>query len=91
MSLLFSWIKKELAYIKNSFMDIIRGFIVFILASSGLGVAILLRDLGANGTVITFFGLIVEFISLVLCYFLLRGYLKTKEELEDSKSKEKKP
>jgi len=91
MSSLFSWIKKELAYIKDSFMDIIRGFIVFILASSGLGVAILLRYLEFNGHVITFFGLIVEFISLFFCYFLLRGYLKSKEELEVSKPKEKKP
>jgi len=91
MSSLSSWIKKELAYIKNSFMDIIRGFIVFILASSGLGVAILLRYLEFDGTVITFFGLIVEIISLFLCYFLLRGYLKSKEELDASKSKEKKP
>lgn len=91
MSSLFSWIKKELAYIKDSFMDIIRGFIVFILASSGLGVAILLRYLEFNGPVITFFGLIVELISLFLCYFLLRGYLKSKEELEVSKPKEKKP
>lgn len=91
MSSLTSWIKKELAYIKKSFMDIIRGFIVFILATSGLGVAILLRYLEFDGSVITFFGLIVEIISLFLCYFLLRGYLKSKEEFEASKSKEKKP
>ena len=91
MSSLSSWIKKELSYIKNSLMDIIRGFLVFILASSGLGVAILLRYLEFDGTVITFFGLIVEIISLFLCYFLLRGYLKSKEELDASKSKEKKP
>ena len=90
MSSLSSWIKKELAYIKNSFMDIIRAFLVFILASSGLGVAILLRYIGADGTVITLFGLIVEIISLFLCYFLLRGYLKSKEELEVSEPKEKK-
>lgn len=91
MSSLFSWIKKELAYVKTSFMDIINGFIVFILASSGLGVAILLRYLEFNGTVITFFGLIVEIFSLFLCYIILRGYLKSKEELEVSKPKEKKP
>ncbi|MFW9941663.1 MAG: hypothetical protein ACFFFT_11530 [Candidatus Thorarchaeota archaeon] len=88
MSSLTSWIKKELVYIKNSFMDIIRGFIVFILASSGLGVAIMLRYLEFDGTVITFFGLIIEAISLFLCYFLLRGYLKSREELEASKPKE---
>jgi hypothetical protein len=90
MPSIFSWIKKELVYIKKSFMDIIRGLILFILASSGLGIAIFLRYFGYNGTVITFFGLIVEFIALILCYLLLRGYIKSKEELDSSKPKEKK-
>lgn len=90
MPSIFSWIKKELVYIKKSFMDIIRGLILFILASSGLGIAIFLRYFGYNGTVITFFGLIVEFIALILCYLLLRGYIKSKEELDFSKPKEKK-
>ena len=80
---------KELSYIKKSFMDIIRGLILFILASSGLSIAILLRYFGYNGTVITFFGLIVEFIALLLCYLLLKGYLKSKEEQDSSKPKEK--
>ncbi|MFX1377000.1 MAG: hypothetical protein ACFFA0_14435 [Promethearchaeota archaeon] len=71
-------------------MDIIRGFIVFILASSGLAIAIFLRYLGYNGTVITLFGLLVEFISLILCYFLLKKYIKSKEELEKSKLTKKK-
>ncbi|MFW9877191.1 MAG: hypothetical protein ACFFG0_29220 [Candidatus Thorarchaeota archaeon] len=91
MSLLFSWIKKEFDYIKNSFIDIIRGFVVFILASSGLLAAIILRYLEFNGTIITFFSLIVEFLSLFLCYFLLREYIKSKEELGAIKPKEKKP
>lgn len=90
MSSLFSWIKKELVYIKNSFIDIIIGIIVFALASSGLTIAIFLRYLGYDGTVITFFGLLLEAISLILCYFLLKGYLKTKEELETAEKKEKK-
>ncbi|MHA2393419.1 MAG: hypothetical protein ACXAEX_15875 [Promethearchaeota archaeon] len=89
MSSVISWIKKELVYIKNSFFDIIKGFIFFVLASSGLGIAIFLRYLGYNGTVITFFGLIVEFIALLLCYFLFRRYSKTKEELEKPSTKEK--
>ncbi|MFX0072148.1 MAG: hypothetical protein ACFFAO_13760 [Candidatus Hermodarchaeota archaeon] len=90
MSSLFSWVKKELVYIKKSFMDIIRGIIVFSLASSGLAIAILLRYLGYNGTIITFFGLTVEAISLFLCYLLLKGYLKTKDELKAPEPKEKK-
>ena len=88
MSSLLSWFKKEIIYIKNSFMDIIRGCIFFVLASSGFGVAAILSYLGYNGTIITFFGLIVESFSLILCYFLFRGYLKQKDDLETSKSSE---
>jgi hypothetical protein len=88
MPSLFSWIRKEFAYIKNSFMDIIRGLIIFILASSGLGIAIILRYFDYNGILITFFGLIVEFIALILCYLLLREYLKSKKDTNLSKSKE---
>ncbi|MFW9783752.1 MAG: hypothetical protein ACFFFB_15820 [Candidatus Heimdallarchaeota archaeon] len=89
MSSLFSWIKKEIIYIKNSFFDIIKGFILFVLASSGLGIAIFLRYLGYNGTVITFFGLIIEFVALLLGYFLLRRYSKSRDELEKPSNKEK--
>lgn len=89
MPSVFSWIKKELGYIKDSFEEIVKGFIIFALASSGLVIAILLRYFGYNGTVITFFGLVVEFISLFLCYLLLKGYLRSKEDQEKSEIKEK--
>jgi len=82
MTLIFSWIKKELVYIKDSFKELVKGFIIFALASSGLVFAILLRYLGYNGTVITFFSLAIELISLFLCYLLLKGYLKSKEDKE---------
>ena len=68
-------------------MDIIRGFIFFVLASSGFVVAAFLSYLDYNGTTITIFGLIVELLSLFLCYLLFRGYLKPKEDLEPAKSK----
>ncbi|MFX1420135.1 MAG: hypothetical protein ACFE9N_14555 [Promethearchaeota archaeon] len=90
MASVFSWIKKEIVYIKNSFFQIILGLILVILASSGLGCAIILRYLRYNGTIITFFSIIVEFISLILCYFLLRHYLKSEESTEVSKTKGKK-
>ncbi|MHA2182602.1 MAG: hypothetical protein ACXAAH_14370 [Promethearchaeota archaeon] len=88
MPSVFSWIKKEIIYIKDSFKEIVKGFLVFALATSGLVVAILLRYFGYNGTVITFFGLAIEFISLFLCYLLLKGYLRTKEDQEKPKAKE---
>ncbi len=87
MVLVFLWIKKELIYLKDSFFEIIKGFILVILASAGLGCALFLRYLGFNGTIITLFGIITEIISLLLCYFLFRGYLKTEEKTEPSKSK----
>jgi hypothetical protein len=91
MPSVFSWIKKEIVYIKDSFKEIVKGFLVFALASSGLVIAILLRYFGYNGTVITFFGLVIEFISLFLCYLLLKGYLRTKDNQERLKEKEKTP
>ena len=91
MPSVFSWIKKELGYIKESIEEIVKGFIIFALASSGLVIAILLRYFGYNGTVITFFGLVIEFISLFLCYLLLKGYLRSKEDQEKSEVKEKTP
>lgn len=89
MVLVFSWIKKELMYLKDSFFEIIKGFILVILTSAGLGCALFLRYLGFNGTIITLFGIITEIISLLLCYFLFRGYLKTEEKTEPSKSKKR--
>ncbi|MFW9970488.1 MAG: hypothetical protein ACFFDF_09830 [Candidatus Odinarchaeota archaeon] len=90
MSSVFSWIKKELGYIISSFSQIIIALFVVILASSGLGCAIFLRYLGYNGTIISFVSIIVEIVSLLLCYFLLRGYLKTEEKVETSATKGKK-
>jgi len=86
---IFSWIKKEIIYIKDSFIEIIKGIILVALSSSGLVFALLLRYLGYNGTIITFFGLISEFIALILCYFLIRKYLKIEEKRQLSTQKGK--
>lgn len=90
MASLFSWIKKEIGYILSSLSQIIKALLLVGFASSGLGCAIFLRYLGYNGTIITFVSIIVEFIALLLCYFLIRGYLKTAEKAEPSTSKSKK-
>ncbi len=87
---IFSWIKKEIIYLKDSFVEIIKSIILVALACSGLLLALLLRYLGYNGTIITFVGLISEFIALILCYFLIRGYLKLEEKSELSTQKQKK-
>ena len=86
MVTIFSWIKKEFVYIKDSFTEIIKALILFILASTGLVCAIVLRYLDYNWSVIMFFSIIVEFIALIICYFIFRGYLKTEEPIEQSLS-----
>lgn len=82
-----SGLKTGLGYLKDSFSQILKGFILFILATSGLGFAILLRDLGYNGSTIAFAGIILEAIGLILSYILLRKYVTIKEE---DKGKEQK-
>ncbi|MFX1377798.1 MAG: hypothetical protein ACFFA4_01785 [Promethearchaeota archaeon] len=89
MASVLSWIKKEIGYIISSFSQIVKALFLVILASSGLACAIFLRYLGYNGPIISFVSIIVELISILLCYYLLRGYLKTEEKTEVSKSKGK--
>jgi hypothetical protein len=84
-----SGIKTTLGYIKDSFSQILKGLILFILTTSGLAFAILLRHLGFNGSTIASAGLILEAIGLVLSYLLLRKHIKLKEE-ENSKQQETK-
>ena len=81
-----SWIKKELNYLKDSLSQIINGFLLFILVSSGLGCAILLNYFELNGTIIAFLSVILQVIALILSYFLVRKYFKKDEKrLEDNK------
>jgi len=76
-----SWLKKELDYIKDSFSQIIKGFILFVCATSGLGCALLLRHLGYNGTIIAFTGIVVEAIGLFLSYlFFLKHFTLEEDE-----------
>ena len=84
-----SGLKSGLGYIKDSFSQILKGFILFVLATSGLGVAILLREFDFNGSTIASTGIILEAIGLILSYILLRKYVTLKEE-EDIKKKGKK-
>jgi hypothetical protein len=90
MSSVFSWIKKEIVYIKDSFFEIVKALLLVILASSGLGCALFLRYLGYNGTIISFVSIIIELIALLLGYLLFRGYLKAEEKTESTKPKGKK-
>lgn len=90
MASIFTWIKKELGFLKDSLLEIIKAFILFVLAFSGLGVAIVLKYLGYNGTIIASLGIATELVALILCYFMLKVYVKPKEEPEPSKPKGKK-
>ena len=84
-----SWIKRELSYIKDSFSQIIKALILFLLASLGLLSALYLRFLGFNGTIISFVGIIIEIVALVLLFFLFRKHLLIKEEAKEESLKKK--
>jgi uncharacterized protein YacL len=84
-----SYVKKEIQYIRDSFSQILKAFIVFILFSSGLFVALLLRSIGTNGTIISSVSIISEIIALIMCYFLLKKYIVAPEEKEMNKGKTK--
>jgi len=85
MSALGSWVKKEVEYLKNSIPLVTTGFILFVLVSSGLLIAILLRILNYHGTIIAFAAVIVELIAITLCYLIFRKHLKPKEGEEEEK------
>ena len=84
-----SFVKKEIRYIRDSFSQILKALFIFISFSSGLFVALLLRSIGTNGTIISFVSIISEIIMLIMCYFLLRKYVKVTEEKEEIKGKSK--
>ena len=84
-----SFVKKEIRYIKDSFTQILKALIVFILFSSGLFVSLLLRSIGTNGTIISFVSIISEIITLILCYLLLKKYIVVTKEKEVKKGKTK--
>jgi hypothetical protein len=85
-----SWIKKELGYIKDSLSQIINAIFLFFLASSGLLCALYLRLLDLNGTIISFVGILIELLALVLTYLLLKRYINIKEEKKKESSLKKK-
>lgn len=80
-----AWIKKELKYLIDSFSQILNGLVLTILASSGLFVAIMLRTLSFNGTIITFVSIVVEIVSLVLVYLYLRRFFTIKDKDQEQK------
>lgn len=83
-----SWLKKELNYIKESIPQIINGFLLFLLVSSGPGVAIFLNFLDQNGTIIAFLSFVIELLSLIASYFLVRKHFIDKEEVSKIQKKE---
>jgi hypothetical protein len=85
-----SWLKKGFGYIKDSMDQILKALLIVILLSSGLALAIFLRLLGTNGTIITFLSIIFECGAILLCHFLLRNYIKPKDEKKTNQITKKK-
>ncbi|MHA1488588.1 MAG: hypothetical protein ACTSRI_02905 [Promethearchaeota archaeon] len=90
MSIFISWLKKELGYLKDSLPEIVKGFIIFMFISSGLGIAILLRSLGYNGSIIVVFSILIESLSIISCFFIFKKYLRQSNEPKPSELKRKK-
>lgn len=80
-----SFVKKEIRYIRDSISQILKAVFIFILFSSGLFVALSLRSIGTNGTIISFVSIVSEIIMLIICYFLLKKYIKPTVEKEEAK------
>ena len=84
MPAIISFIKRQIQYIKDSLPDIIRGLIFFMLAFSGLAVALIMRYLGYNGVQIATASVSVEAVGMILCYIIFKNLLKPQEEEQSS-------
>ena len=73
-------LKKEIISVKTSFTQILYGIILVGLAISGLVFAIILRIAGFNGTIISFSGISIEVLGIILSYLLLRRYVIPRDE-----------
>lgn len=89
MSLIFSWIKKQIGYFINSIPEIVKGFVLFILAFSGVGCALLLRYFDQSGTIIMAVGISLEVLAMIAVYFIFKKYLKSEEEIKQPVRKQK--
>lgn len=84
-----SFVKKEIGYIRESFSQILKATFVFLLFSSGLFCALLLRLVGINGTFISFISISIEIIMIIISYFLLKSFIGPSEKKEVVKGKTK--
>ncbi|MFO7795980.1 MAG: hypothetical protein ACQERB_12165 [Promethearchaeati archaeon] len=86
MSNISSKVRDFLKNLLNSLPEIIFGFILFLLAISGVIIALILRSLGFNGANIVFLSLITEIFCLIAGYFIFnRRYIKEEPEKEKIK------
>ncbi|MFX1237678.1 MAG: hypothetical protein ACFFAS_14785 [Promethearchaeota archaeon] len=85
----FSWIKKQLVYLKDSFLEIVKSIVFVFLTLSGLGVAILLRYYDQSGVLIGASAIIVQIIAFIGLYFLFHKYLKVEKESDTPKTLKK--
>jgi len=88
MSSLFSWIKKQIGYFIDSIPELIKGFVLFVLAFSGLGIALLLRYFNQSGTIIISIGVIIEIFAMIVVYIIFKNYLKLEEEIKPAEKKQ---
>ena len=88
MSSIFSVIKKQIGYFFNSIPEIIKALVLFILAFSGLGSALLLRYFDQSGAIIIAVGVSIEVIAMIVIYFIFKKYLKSEEDVKSPEKKQ---
>jgi len=86
---ILSWIKKQIGYFINSIPEITKGFILFVLAISGLAFAVILRFFDQSGTIIMAGGIIVEVLAMIAIYFVFKKYLRSDEDVKQPERKQK--
>ena len=89
MPSIFSVIKKQIGYFFNSIPEIIKALVLFILAFSGLGSALLLRYFDQSGAIIIAVGISIEVIAMIAIYFIFKKYLKSEEDVKPPERKQK--
>ncbi len=85
MASILLWIRKRFSNIKDSFSLIVKGLFLCMIALSGFNFAIILRILEYKGLIISLYGILIQFFSMIIAYFIFRKYFSPEQkEVEET-------